>query len=78
MLLLYCFDEIGRTLAEKDQIIKSIAYYTDYQIADDYPGILKHYRYRLHANSVVSYAVKNKGKIDIIVKTIECKIMPSE
>lgn len=65
ILLMYCFDKIGETLASNDQIIKNIAYYTDYQIADDYPGIKKQFRYHLHENGVVSYAVKVNGKIQI-------------
>lgn len=65
ILLMYCFDKIGETLASNDQIIKNIAYYTDYQIAADYPGIKKQFRYHLHENGVVSYAVKVNGKIQI-------------
>lgn len=65
ILLMYGFDKIGETLANNDQIIKNIAYYTDYQIADDYPGIKKQLRYHLHENGVVSYAVRVKGKIEI-------------
>lgn len=65
ILLMYGFDKIGETLAKNDQIIKNIAYYTDYQIADDYPGIKKQFRYHLHENGVVSYALRVKGKIEI-------------
>ena len=70
VLLIYCYDSMGKSIADNDQIIKSIAFYTDYQIADNYPGIKKGFRYRLHENGVVSYAIMNKGKVEIVVDKI--------
>ncbi|TPG75497.1 hypothetical protein [Pseudomonas mandelii] len=71
LLLGQCFDKAGAEIANNDQIIKSIAYYTDYQIAGNYPGIIKHLRYRLHENGVVSYAIKSNSRITILIDKVK-------
>lgn len=53
------------------ETIKTVAYWSDYQEANDYPGIIKGRRYRLLENGVVTYADKDNGQTVITVTNIE-------
>lgn len=63
--------QIGSYLNTKDQIVKTIAYYTDYQYAKNYPGACKAMKFRLHENGVISYAYKAYGQVVIFTDIVE-------
>ena len=58
-------------LLSHPDLIRRVAYLTDYQPAANYPGVNASARLRLHENGVVSYAVPNGWNIDIVVGQIK-------
>jgi hypothetical protein len=58
-------------LLSQPDLIRRVAYLTDYQPAAKYPGVDAGARLRLHENGVVSYAVPNGWAIDIVVGQIQ-------
>ncbi|WP_416425069.1 hypothetical protein RAM80_04670 [Pseudomonas sp. App30] len=53
------------------QLMKHLAYYVDYQVADRYPGVEEGQRFVLHDNNVISLARLENGKVEIAVGVIE-------
>ncbi|WP_129642608.1 hypothetical protein [Peristeroidobacter agariperforans] len=58
-------------LLSHPDLIRRVAYLTDYQPAARYPGVNARARLRLHENGVVSYAEPNGWNIDIVVGQIK-------
>lgn len=61
---------IGSYLNTKNQLVKTIAYYTDYQYAKNYPGTCKAMKFKLHENGVISYAYKVNGHVVIFTDIV--------
>lgn len=53
------------------QLMKHLAYYLDYQVADRYPGIEQGQRFMLHDNNVISLAREMEGRVEIAVGIID-------
>jgi hypothetical protein len=53
------------------QLMKHLAYYVDYQVADRYPGVEDGQRFVLHDNNVISLARLVNGQVEIAVGVIE-------
>lgn len=53
------------------QLMKHLAYYVDYQVADRYPGVEEGQRFVLHDNNVISLARLVNGQVEIAVGVIE-------
>lgn len=53
------------------QLMKHLAYYVDYQVADRYPGVEVGQRFVLHDNNVISLARLVNGQVEIAVGVIE-------
>jgi hypothetical protein len=53
------------------QLMKHLAYYVDYQVADRYPGIEGGQRFVLHDNNVISIARLVNGQVEIAVGVID-------
>ncbi|HFP7023700.1 TPA: hypothetical protein ACHKB2_001554 [Acinetobacter baumannii] len=53
------------------KLIKFTAFYTDYRVLYNYPGIDQKYKVVLHPNNIYSIAIQNGSTINIIIKKIE-------
>lgn len=67
-----CAFQLALDLSINDsQLMKHLAYYADYQLADRYPGILVGERFVLHDNNVISFARLIDGRVEIGVGVID-------
>lgn len=69
----YAFDVHAQFLREHLQLIRWVAYATDFQFAPNYPGIDGGKKVRLHENGVVSYAERDGRDIKITVSKFQEK-----
>jgi hypothetical protein len=65
------WDWNAKFLMKNPEIIKWVAYVSDFQLAAKYPGIDSNKRLRLHENGVVSYAEKDGWGIKVTVGKVE-------
>ncbi len=64
--------QIGMDATINDsQLMRHLAYYVDYQVADRYPGVEAGQRFVLHDNNVISFARLVDGQVEIAVGVIE-------
>ncbi|ELT4631725.1 hypothetical protein KD918_06095 [Acinetobacter baumannii] len=72
-ILFLCYSLITIFENEKKfyKLIKFTAFYTDYRVLHNYPGINHKYKVVLHPNNIYSIAIKDGSTINIIINKIE-------